>query len=119
VVSEEGGKAWVWTGRAGITPVPLTERGRTPLSYPTRFAEKILTAWNAREGESTRVSKLFAALTGAMEVLADGAPEAARAFLNPGIERLMTSMKDDEGTVKQVMGDGGMALCGAPIAYDD
>jgi len=54
-----------------------------------------------------------------MELLADRDPEDARAMLDPVLERMMDAVHRYEGTVNQVMGDGIMALFGAPIAHED
>jgi class 3 adenylate cyclase/tetratricopeptide (TPR) repeat protein len=83
------------------------------------LAEKILTSKAALEGERKQVTVLFADLKGSMELLADRDPEEARQFLDPVLERLMAAVHRYEGTVNQVMGDGIMALFGAPIAHED
>ena len=62
---------------------------------------------------------LFADLKGSMELLADRDPEEARQLLDPVLERMMAAVHRYEGTVNQVMGDGIMALFGAPIAHED
>src|SRR3989442_14635180 len=54
-----------------------------------------------------------------MELLADRDPEEARQLLDPVLERMMAAVHRYEGTVNQVMGDGIMALFGAPIAHED
>jgi class 3 adenylate cyclase len=91
-----------------------------PLSYtPSHLAEKILTSKTALEGERKQVTVLFADLKGSMELLADRDPEDARAILDPVLERMMDAVHRYEGTVNQVMGDGIMALFGAPIAHED
>jgi class 3 adenylate cyclase len=51
--------------------------------------------------------------------LADRDPEEARQLLDPMLERMMDAVHHYEGTVNQVMGDGIMALFGAPIAHED
>jgi class 3 adenylate cyclase/tetratricopeptide (TPR) repeat protein len=71
------------------------------------------------EGERKQVTVLFADLKGSMELLADRDPEEARQFLDPVLERMMAAVHRYEGTVNQVMGDGIMALFGAPIAHED
>jgi len=83
---------------------------------PKYLAEKILTSKAALEGERKQVTVLFADLKGSMELLADRDPEEARKLLDPVIERMMESVHHYEGTVNQVMGDGIMALFGAPLA---
>jgi class 3 adenylate cyclase len=62
---------------------------------------------------------LFADLKGSMELLADRDPEEARKLLDKVIERMMEAVHHYEGTVNQVMGDGIMALFGAPLAHED
>jgi class 3 adenylate cyclase/tetratricopeptide (TPR) repeat protein len=62
---------------------------------------------------------LFADLKGSMELLADRDPEEARTVLDPVLERMMEAVHRYEGTVNQVMGDGIMALFGAPVAHED
>src|ERR687898_202104 len=54
-----------------------------------------------------------------MELLADRDPEEARQLLDPVLERMMDAVHRYEGTVNQVMGDGIMALFGAPLAHED
>jgi class 3 adenylate cyclase/tetratricopeptide (TPR) repeat protein len=65
------------------------------------------------------VTVLFADLKGSMELLADRDPEEARKLLDPVLERMMDAVHRYEGTVNQVMGDGIMALFGAPVAHED
>jgi class 3 adenylate cyclase len=83
------------------------------------LAEKILTSRAALEGERKQVTVLFADLKGSMELLADRDPEEGRQLLDPVLERMMATVHRYEGTVNQVMGDGIMALFGAPIAHED
>jgi len=91
-----------------------------PDSYtPRHLAEKILMSKAALEGERKQVSVLFADLKGSMELLADRDPEEARKILDPVIELMMAAVHRYEGTVNQVMGDGIMALFGAPLAHED
>ena len=73
----------------------------------------------ALEGERKQVTVLFADLKGSMELLADRDPEEARQLLDPVLERMMAAVHRYEGTVNQVMGDGIMALFGAPLAHED
>ena len=54
-----------------------------------------------------------------MELLADRDPEEARKLLDPVLERMMEAVHRFEGTVNQVLGDGIMALFGAPLAHED
>jgi class 3 adenylate cyclase len=104
---------------AGVPPEPET-RFASPDAYtPKNLAEKILTSKSALEGERKLVTVLFADLKGSMELLADRDPEEARKLLDPVLERMMDAVHRYEGTVNQVMGDGIMALFGAPLAHED
>ena len=86
---------------------------------PKHLAEKILTSRTALEGERKQVTVLFADMKGSMELLADRDPEEARKLLDPVLEHMMEAVHRYEGTVNQVMGDGVMALFGAPVAHED
>jgi class 3 adenylate cyclase/tetratricopeptide (TPR) repeat protein len=95
-------------------------RFASPEAYtPKHLAEKILTSKSALEGERKHVTVLFADLKGSMALLADRDPEEARRLLDPVLERMMEAVHHYEGTVNQVMGDGIMALFGAPVAHED
>jgi class 3 adenylate cyclase/tetratricopeptide (TPR) repeat protein len=102
------------------TAGPVEPRFSSPQTYtPKHLAEKILTSKSALEGERKQVTVLFADLKGSMELLADRDPEEARKILDPVLERMMEAVHRYEGTVNQVMGDGIMALFGAPLAHED
>jgi class 3 adenylate cyclase/tetratricopeptide (TPR) repeat protein len=121
---DEDGRVLVWTGGTGtIAPAaaaPTESLAQAPLTYtPPYLAEKILTSRSAMEGERKQVTVLFADLKGSMELLADRDPEEARQLLDPVLERMMVAVHRYEGTVNQVMGDGIMALFGAPLAHED
>src|SRR5437868_7371787 len=92
----------------------------SPQAYtPKHLAERILTSRAALEGERKQVTVLFADLKGSMELIADRDPEEIRRILDPVLERMMAAVHRYEGTVNQVMGDGIMALFGAPLAHED
>ncbi len=117
---DEDGRVLVWAVGAEETSATAEDQERAPLSYtPRHLAEKILTSKTALEGERKQVTVLFADLKSSMELLADRDPEDARAILDPVLERMMAAVHRYEGTVNQVMGDGIMALFGAPIAHED
>ena len=92
----------------------------SPQAYtPKHLAERIINSKASLEGERKQVTVLFADLKGSMELLADRDPEEARRILDPVLEHMMEAVHRYEGTVNQVMGDGIMALFGAPIAHED
>src|SRR5229473_7581517 len=104
-----------------LPSVPVaTNRQSVPGSYTPRHpAGKIFASKVALEGERKQVTVLFADLKGSMELLADRDPEDARRILDPVLEGMMEAVHRYEGTVNQVMGDGIMALFGAPLAHED
>src|SRR3989475_1142451 len=121
---DEDGRVLVWTGIAGAAAPAVVTPAEPPvptlLAYtPAYLAEKILTSRRALEGERKQVTVLFADLKGSMELLADRDPEEARQLLDPVLEQMMAAVHRYEGTVNQVMGDGIMALFGAPLAHED
>ncbi|HEY3065641.1 MAG TPA: AAA family ATPase [Methylomirabilota bacterium] len=105
----------------GMSTAPsAAPRFGSPESYtPKHLAERILTSKSSVEGERKLVTILFADLKGSMELLADRDPEEARKIVDPVLERMMEAIHRYEGTVNQVMGDGIMALFGAPLALED
>ena len=120
IAADEDGNVLVWTGGTASLPTPAAAPERAPRTYtPPYLAEKILTSRGALEGERKQVTVLFADLKGSMELLADRDPEEARQLLAPVLEHLMAAVHRYEGTVNQVMGDGIMALFGAPLAHED
>ena len=122
VAVDQDGKMLVWRGDTASTAAsaPTGPPQQAPLAYtPSYLAEKILTSRSALAGERKQVTVLFADLKGSMELLADRDPEEARQLLDPVLERMMAAVHRYEGTVNQIMGDGIMALFGAPIAHED
>jgi class 3 adenylate cyclase len=107
--------------------MPLTSIRRTPeprlsspQSYtPKHLAEQILTSRSALEGERKQVTVLFADIKDSTELIRDLDPEEARTLLDPALQAMMEAVHRYEGTVNQVLGDGIMALFGAPLAHED
>jgi class 3 adenylate cyclase/tetratricopeptide (TPR) repeat protein len=101
-------------------PTAATPRFATPDAYtPRHLAGRIATSRVALEGERKQVTVLFADIQGSLEMVAGRDPEEARELLDGVIERMMAAVHAYEGTVNQVMGDGIMALFGAPVAHED
>jgi class 3 adenylate cyclase/tetratricopeptide (TPR) repeat protein len=115
-----GAKFCLECGAPVASQATAEPRFTSPEAYtPKHLAEKILTSKSALEGERKQVTVLFADLKGSMELLADRDPEEGRRILDPVLERMMDAVHRYEGTVNQVMGDGIMALFGAPLAHED
>jgi class 3 adenylate cyclase len=125
LATDEQETVLVWTGAAEApsresASAPVSEGARPPLAYiPPYLAEKILTSRSAMEGERKQVTVLFADLKGSTELIRDLDPEAAQRLLDPALQRMMDAVHRYEGTVNQVLGDGIMALFGAPVAHED
>jgi class 3 adenylate cyclase len=62
---------------------------------------------------------LFADLKDSTDLIRGLDPEAAQQLLDPALHHMMDAVHRFEGTVNQVLGDGIMALFGAPIAHED
>src|SRR5262249_43034260 len=71
------------------------------------------------DGERRYLTVLFADMRESMELLARRDLEEARQVLDGVIERMMDAVHGAGGTVNQVMGDGIMALFGAPVPQRD
>jgi class 3 adenylate cyclase/tetratricopeptide (TPR) repeat protein len=121
---DEQGKVLVWSSARASAPLPVslpaTAQERAPLSYtPQYLAEKILTSRSALEGERKQVTVLFADIKDSTELIKDLDPEAAQQLLDPALHAMIDAVHRFEGTVNQVLGDGIMALFGAPLAHED
>ena len=105
-------------GRA-IAPVPAAA-GRAPDAYtPRHLAERILTSRAALQGERKPVTVLFCDLVGSTVLAERLGPDAMHALLNRFFETALAEIHRYEGTVNQFLGDGFMALFGAPLAHED
>jgi len=116
------GKVLVWAGNSGSASAldAAPAESRAPLVYtPAHLTDKILAARPALEGERKQVTVLFADLKDSTELIRGLDPEAAQQLLDPPIHHMMDAVHRFEGTVNQVLGDGIMALFGAPIAHED
>src|SRR5262249_55793641 len=103
--------------------ISATPGGRfsSPRLYtPAHLAQRIIASRGLLEGERKHVTVLFADIKSSFELLlAERDPEDARTLLDPVLELMMQAVHQYEGTVNQVMGDGIMALFGAPVAHED
>ena len=78
-----------------------------------------LTSRDALEGERKQVTVLFADIKGSLEMLEGRDPEEARQILDPALHAMCEAVHRYGGTVNNRMGDGIMALFGAPLALED
>jgi class 3 adenylate cyclase/tetratricopeptide (TPR) repeat protein len=120
--SNEPGEKFCGGCGLALTPAdrPPNSTLRAPHAYtPSYLADKILSLKSALEGERKQVTVLFADLKDSTELIRGIDPEAAQRLLDPALQGMMDAVHRFEGTVNQVLGDGIMALFGAPIAHED
>jgi predicted ATPase/class 3 adenylate cyclase len=98
---------------------PTLEPPPAPPPVPRHLAERIISSRGALEGERKQVTVLFADLKGSTALIEGLDPEDARRVLDPVLKRMVEAVHRYEGTVNMVMGDGIMALFGAPLAHED
>jgi class 3 adenylate cyclase/tetratricopeptide (TPR) repeat protein len=107
-------------GQALAPPPTPAARFASPQSYtPPHLAEKILTSRTALEGERKQVTVLFADVSGFTSLSAQLDPEEVHQLMNRAFELMLGEVHRYEGTINQFLGDGVMALFGAPIAHED
>jgi class 3 adenylate cyclase len=119
---DEDGAVLAWVGKPAPAPAPLpaaTQAQAPPVAIPAYLGEKIRAARADLEGERKQVTVLFADLKDSTRLIEGLDPEAARQLLDPALHLMMDAVHRYEGTVNQVLGDGIMALFGAPIAHED
>jgi class 3 adenylate cyclase/tetratricopeptide (TPR) repeat protein len=99
---------------------PPTLPQATPQSYtPPHLAAQVLQSRSALEGERKQVTVLFCDLVGSTALAEKLGPEIMHLLLNRFFELALREVHRYEGTINQFLGDGFMALFGAPIAHED
>ena len=110
LVGEQGDAGGV--GRNGEAGAPQT--------YTPRYlAEKILTTRSAREGERKLVTVLFADVADSSALAQELDAEKLHLLMDRVLKLAADAVHRYEGTVNSYLGDGMMALFGAPIALED
>ena len=91
-----------------------------PLSYtPKHLADKILADRTTIEGERKQVTVLFADVKGFTSISEKLDPEEVQTLISECLVFFTEEIHRYEGAVAQFLGDGVMALFGAPIAHED
>ena len=109
----------------GALALAVTPRGSAgPFSAPSNYTpnhlrEKILKHGAALEGERKQVTILFVDVLGFTSLSEQRDPEDIHAFMTRAFDLMLGEVHRYEGTVNQFLGDGIMALFGAPIAHED
>lgn len=113
---DEDGKVLVWTDASP----KVSLNSPPPLSYtPQHLTERILASRSALEGERKQVTVLFADIKDSTRLIENLDPEDAQELLEPVLKLMINAVHQYEGTVNNVMGDGIMAIFGAPLAHED
>src|SRR5215210_8072233 len=86
---------------------------------PPHLSESILQNGAVLEGERKQVTVLFCDLVGSTALAERLGPETMHMLLNRFFELALGEVHRYEGTINQFLGDGFMALFGAPIAHED
>src|SRR6185503_16216276 len=111
-------------GTAPPPAVPIEasriDRFASPDSYtPKHLADKILTSRAALEGERKIVTVMFADVSGFTSMSERLDPEDVHTIMDRAFDVILAAVHRYEGTINQFLGDGVMALFGAPIAHED
>src|SRR5712692_8620890 len=105
---------------AAAAPVAPPARFASPEAYtPKHLAEKILTSKGAIEGERKIVTVMFSDVSGFTAMSEKLDPEEVHSIIDRAFDVILGAVHRYEGTVNQFLGDGVMALFGAPIAHED
>jgi class 3 adenylate cyclase/tetratricopeptide (TPR) repeat protein len=91
-----------------------------PLAYtPPHLAGTVLGSPSALEGERKPVTVLFCDVAGSTALAERIGPDAMHGILNAFFDLALREVHHQQGTVNQFLGDGLMALFGAPVAHED
>ncbi|EYS98305.1 ATP synthase subunit beta [Cupriavidus sp. SK-4] len=111
---------------AGTVSTPMPPAATAPVLYtPPHLAGRILAEQAAMEargepaGERKTITALFADMAGSTALTQDLDPEDARRLIDPVVTLMMEAVHHYEGYVAKFLGDGILALFGAPIAHED
>lgn len=113
--------------------IPLGPRKRILKAIPALFGESprsagrvdragepeaSLAAWERHAGERRPVTMLFADIAGSTSLTEQLDPEDTHELLYGATQRMCAAVENHRGTVCRFMGDGVMAMFGAPLASE-
>jgi class 3 adenylate cyclase/tetratricopeptide (TPR) repeat protein len=92
----------------------------SPASYtPRHISEQILAVRSAAEGERKQVTVLFCDIVRSSDLANQLGPEEFHQVIDRFFQIALAEVHRYEGTINQFLGDGFMALFGAPVAHED
>ena len=100
------------------TELAASAAAETLSDPPPTDASESLAAWERQPGERKPVTMLFADITGSTERTEKLDAEETHALLYGVIQRMCAAVEANRGTVCRFMGDGVMAMFGAPVASE-
>jgi predicted ATPase/class 3 adenylate cyclase len=103
----------------GASSAPEPKFSSPTLYTPKHLADKILQSKSALEGERKQVTALFCDIANSTVLANRLGPEAMHTLLNQFFELALAEVHRYEGTINQFLGDGFMALFGAPLAHEE
>jgi class 3 adenylate cyclase len=106
-------------GECGARLNPAPELPHSASYTPPHLADRILTSRSALEGERKLVTVLFCDIANSTQLAARVGADAMHVLLNRFFELALAEVHRYEGTINQFLGDGFMALFGAPVAHED
>ena len=106
------------TRLAGLQPSGQEDSG-APSYTPPHLARDVLTSRFALEGERKLVTVLFCDIANSTPLAARIGAEAMHGLLSRFFDLALGEVHRYEGTINQFLGDGFMALFGAPLAHED
>jgi class 3 adenylate cyclase len=102
-----------------LTAVSVLAEGHTRSYTPAHLVTTTLSSRSAIEGERKLATILFCDIVNSTALAARVGAEAMHGILNRFFELALAEVHRYEGTVNQFLGDGLMALFGAPRAHED
>jgi len=118
--NEPEGKFCGGCGRPLAEPVPTTAQERSLQAYtPKHIATRILSSRHAMEGEHKQVTVLFCDLVESTRLAEQVTAEVMHQVMDQVLKLMAEAVHRHGGTVNQFLGDGMMALFGAPVAMEN
>jgi class 3 adenylate cyclase/tetratricopeptide (TPR) repeat protein len=97
----------------------LRPSGEQRIPERLQLMERVFGSRAAVEGERKQITVLFADLRGSLSIIDGIDAEEVQALLDAVLAAMAEAVHRYEGAVNQTMGDGIMALFGAPLAHED
>ena len=108
-----------FSGATAARPTTEETRQRAAIAIPIPLAEKISRVGKQIEGERRNVTVLFADVSGFTTISEKLDPEDVYSLVDTMQKAFLDEIYKHEGTLDKFLGDGVMALFGAPVAHED